>query len=120
MEGDYTIEDEVKDLVNYVINSEINLVNWLFQDGHLVFEVNGKVRGILKSEEVQHFVLDRVNRSISQIFPDMFLFSTDKDIIKKFDWFYEELNMTKDVDFFPKKDPSYTKRDKPISEDDLF
>ena len=44
----------------------------------------------------------------------------DEKAVENTDWFEDELNATKHVDFFVKRSVNYTKRSRSIGADDLF
>lgn len=91
-------------------DSEMELLDWIFEDGELDF---------LPKNTVDHFLRGRFNNAFVAIGLGP-IFEVDESEIIKTDWFDEEVVTTKHVDFFHKRSVNYTKRSKSVTADDLF
>ena len=91
-------------------DSEMELLDWIFEDGELDF---------LSKHTVNHFLMNRFNNAFVAIGLDP-IFEVDEQEVIKTDWLQEEVVTTKHVDFFHKRSINYTKRSKPVTADDLF
>lgn len=90
--------------------SEIDIVNWIFEDGELDF---------VPINQIDEFLKDRFNKSLVSIgFPK--LFEVDEKILQDTEWFNDEIIGTKHGDFFVKRSINYSKRTQSITSDDLF
>ena len=90
--------------------SEMDIVNWIFEDGELDF---------IPIKQIDEFLKDRFNRSLESIgFPK--LFDVDPNILIDTEWFNDEIIGTKHGDFFVKRSINYSKRTQSITSDDLF
>ena len=90
--------------------SEIDIVNWIFEDGELDF---------VPINQIDEFLKDRFNKSLVSIgFPK--LFEVDERILQDTEWFNDEIIGTKHGDFFVKRSINYSKRTQSITSDDLF
>jgi len=106
-------DDLVDDLIDATIDAydaECEIVDWMFEYGDLDF---------LTKEETLEFIRDRFNRSLNNIGIDS-IFEVDKELLKKTEWFDDEVLVTKHTDFFNKRSINYTKRSKSVTHDDLF
>ena len=99
-----------KTIAQEAYDSEMELLDWIFEDGELDF---------LSKYTVNHFLMNRFNDAFVSIGLDP-IFEVDEQEVIKTDWFQEEVVTTKHVDFFHKRNVNYTKRSKPITADDLF
>src|SRR5699024_3828006 len=90
--------------------SEEQVIEWIYEAGNLDF---------LPKETVKEFVKHRLNNSLKSIGYDA-VFEVDEKAVESTDWFEDELNSTKHVDFFVKRSVNYTKRSRSIGADDLF
>ena len=90
--------------------SEEQVIDWIYEAGDLEF---------LPKETVKEFVKHRLNNSLKNIGYDV-VFEVDEKAVENTDWFVDELNSTKHVDFFVKRSVNYTKRSRSIGADDLF
>jgi ribonucleoside-diphosphate reductase beta chain len=90
--------------------AECKIIDWIFEKGDLTF---------LTKEEVKQFIAERFNQSLVQINAKP-VFEINKEVIDKFKWFEEELKGGVLTDFFHKVDTNYTRRQKPITSEDLF
>ena len=91
--------------------SEMDIVNWIFEDGELDF---------IPIKQIDEFLKDRFNRSLESIgFPTL-LFDVNPDVLVDTEWFNDEIIGTKHGDFFVKRSINYSKRTQSITSDDLF
>jgi ribonucleoside-diphosphate reductase beta chain len=103
----------VEDLIDATIDAydaESEIVDWIFENGDLEF---------LSKDETLEFIKDRFNRSLNNIGIES-LWNINKDLVKKTEWFDDEVLVTKHTDFFNKRSINYTKRSKSVTHDDLF
>src|SRR5690625_4198720 len=90
--------------------SEEQVIEWIYEAGDLDF---------LPKATVKEFVKHRLNNSLKNIGYEA-VFEVDEKTVENTDWFEDELNATKHVDFFVKRSVNYTKRSRSIGADDLF
>jgi ribonucleoside-diphosphate reductase beta chain len=90
--------------------AECKILDWIFEGGELDF---------LPKETIQHFIKNRFNNSLNKIGMES-IFEIDFTQIEKTLWFDVEITSTKEGDFFYKKQIDYSKKQKAITEDDLF
>jgi ribonucleoside-diphosphate reductase beta chain len=90
--------------------AECDILDWIFKEGELDF---------LNKETIQHFIMNRFNNSLLKIGMKS-IFECDIHILNKTEWFEIEINSTKEGDFFYKKQIDYSKKNKSITEHDLF
>lgn len=90
--------------------AEIELVDWIFEEGELDF---------LPKEVVNEFLKNRFNRSLESIGIEK-VFETNDALIQETEWFDDEIIGTKHGDFFVKRSINYSKRTQSITSDDLF
>lgn len=98
---------ELRKLAEETIQTELELVDWLFSDGDL---------GHIKKETVKDYVHYRYQRSLRLLG----LKPEGKEWINPFPWFDEELLGIKEGDFFNKRITDYSKRTSAITKDNLF
>lgn len=91
-------------------DSEVDVIDWIYEEGDLDF---------LPKNIVKEFIKDRLNNSLKSTGFEP-LFEVDEDLIEQTEWFNDELNSTKHVDFFVKRSVNYTKKAQSITGDDLF
>jgi ribonucleoside-diphosphate reductase beta chain len=107
-------DEEFNELIysacNKAYNAECKILDWIFENGELEF---------LPKEVIKHFIMNRFNNSLERIGMDRF-FEVDDLLLEKTKWFEVELTSTKEGDFFQKKQIDYSKKQKAITEDDLF
>src|SRR5690625_435956 len=107
---DDNLKERVIDACVEAYRSECEVIDWIYEAGDLDF---------LPKETVKEFVKHRLNNSLKNIGYDA-VFEVDEKAIEQTDWFEDELNATKHVDFFVKRSVNYTKRSRSIGADDLF
>ena len=81
--------------------------------------VNGYSDDKLNTELVQEFIKKRMNDSLISIdYPA--IFEVNEDLIKKTDWFDEQLYGNNMTDFFHGRATEYSKKAQSFGEEDLF
>lgn len=102
--------NKIHQMCKEAYESEMDIVNWIFEDGELDF---------IPIKQIDEFLKDRFNRSLESIgFPK--LFDVDPSILIDTEWFNDEIIGTKHGDFFVKRSINYSKRTQSITSDDLF
>lgn len=90
--------------------AECKILDWIFENGELDF---------LSKKTIRHFIMNRFNNSLEKIGIKP-LFAVDATELEKTLWFDVEITTTKEGDFFYKRQIDYSKKQKSITEDDLF
>ena len=107
-------DEEFDNLINSAckkaFQAECKILDWIFEDGELDF---------LPKETIQHFIMNRFNNSLNKIGMEN-VFDVDITKLEQTLWFEVEITSTKEGDFFYKKQIDYSKKQKAITEDDLF
>jgi len=101
---------EIKEQALIAYEAEKEIIDWMFEDGDLEF---------LSKQETVEFVKHRFNESLNAIGIES-IFDIDENILSSTEWFDDEIMSTKHTDFFNKRSINYSKRQKSITEDDLF
>ena len=107
---DSDFEKQIVELCKEALESEQEVVEWIFEKGELDF---------LPKAVVIEFIKQRFNNSLESIGIKK-IFETDENLLKESDWFYDEVIATKHGDFFNKKSINYNKKNKSITSEDLF
>lgn len=107
---DAEFEEEVIKICEEAMESETQVVEWIFEKGEIEF---------IPKAVVLEFIKQRFNNSLQSIGIRK-IFETDDALLKESDWFYDEVIATKHGDFFNKKSINYNKKGKSITSDDLF
>ena len=95
---------------NKAFVAECKILDWIFENGELEF---------LPKETIKHFIMNRFNNSLNKIGMDS-IFEVDTTLLERVHWFDFEITSSKEGDFFYKRLVDYTKKEKSITEDDLF
>lgn len=107
-------DDEFENIINSACEkafvAECKILDWIFEDGELEF---------LPKETIKNFIMNRFNNSLNKIGMNN-IFDIDIEKLEKTLWFEVEITSTKEGDFFYKKQIDYSKKQKAITEDDLF
>ncbi len=107
---DEDFENLINSACKKAFNAECKILDWIFESGELSF---------LSKETIKHFIMNRFNNSLNKIgMGDVF--DIDINQLEKTLWFEVEITSTKEGDFFYKKQIDYSKKQKAITEDDLF
>lgn len=107
---DAEFEEEVIKICEEAMESETQVVEWIFEKGEIEF---------IPKAVVLEFIKQRFNNSLQSIGIRK-IFETDEKLLKESEWFYDEVIATKHGDFFNKKSINYNKKGKSITSDDLF
>jgi len=106
--------DEIKQELNKftlkAFEAENKILDWIFEKGDLPY---------LNKRSCIEFIKVRFNDSLKSIELDP-LFEIDNNLLDEFEWFEDELQMTKRPDFFNKRSINYNKKSKPITTSELF
>ncbi|GER58408.1 ribonucleotide-diphosphate reductase subunit beta [Patiriisocius marinus] len=100
----------IQELCRVAFEAEVDLVNWIFEDGELDF---------LPKNVISEFLKDRFNKSLVSIGVEK-VFEVDEALVRETEWFDDEIIGTKHGDFFVKRSVNYSKRTQSITSDDLF
>lgn len=107
---DEDMANKVYEACHNAFESEMEVIDWIYEDGDLDF---------LPKNTVKEFVKNRLNNSLKNTgFKPMF--EINEELVEQTDWFDDEIIATKHVDFFHKRSINYSKRTKSITSDDLF
>lgn len=107
---DEDFANEVYDACRHAYESEEQIVDWIYEAGDLDF---------MPKATVKEYIKFRLNKSLTNIGYKP-IFDVDKELVNDTLWFEEELDMTKLVDFFYKKNTAYTDHVTSVTADDLF
>jgi len=107
---DEDFENLINSACKKAFNAECKILDWIFESGELSF---------LSKETIKHFIMNRFNNSLNKIGMGN-VFDIDINQLEKTLWFEVEITSTKEGDFFYKKQIDYSKKQKAITEDDLF
>jgi ribonucleoside-diphosphate reductase beta chain len=90
--------------------AERKVLSWIFEEGELDF---------LSQETIINFIRDRFNKALQtlDIEPQ---FDVDYNLLEQTEWFDDETTVSKDNDNFNKRNTSYSKNVKSITDNDLF
>ena len=107
---DDELEADVQEACRQAYEAEMDILDWIFEDGELEF---------LPREHVDEFLKDRFNQSLENVDVDA-VFETDDDLLEETRWFDEDIMMTKDNDFFSKRSTTYNKHTQSVTAEDMF
>lgn len=107
---DKDMENKVYDACHNSFNSEMEVIDWIFESGELDF---------MSKDVVKEFVKNRLNNSLVSIGFEP-IFEVDEELLEETEYFDDEILATKHVDFFVKRSVNYTKRTQSFSADSLF
>lgn len=106
-----------EDLVKYIslmaekaFRAEVKVLDWIYEAG----DVSAAPRML-----TEEFIKNRLNESLEAIGIEP-IFDIDQELLVQSAWFNEEEDVTKQGDFFQKRNTTYTKRNKSIGGEDLF
>jgi ribonucleoside-diphosphate reductase beta chain len=103
-------EDEIQHACKKAYDAEMDILDWIFSEGELDF---------LPREHIDEFMKDRFNQSLEKVDVEP-VFDVDDELRQETRWFDEDIMMTKDNDFFSKRETSYNKHTKSVTADDMF
>lgn len=107
---DKEMEELVERVSSEAVESELKIVDWIFEAGEC---------DIVPKRLVKEFIKDRMNRSLIDV-GFKAIFPVDEELADETEWFETEVIATKHVDFFNKRSINYNKRSTSITGDDLF
>lgn len=107
---DEDMESKVYEACKNSYESEMEVIDWIYESGDLDF---------LPKAVVKEFIKSRLNNSLRDTGFEP-VFDVDESLVEQTDWFDDEIISTKHVDFFVKRSINYTKRSRSIGADDLF
>lgn len=107
---DQQLEDKILYEADQAIKYEFEIIEWI---------VNGYKSDKLNSPLLKEFIMDRMNESLIQIGYKR-IFEIDKEMLKKTDWFTEQLLGNNMTDFFHSRVVEYSKKGQSFDEKDLF
>jgi ribonucleoside-diphosphate reductase beta chain len=102
--------DKVYRACRKAFEAESKIIEWIFAQGELPFQ---------SKESVIEFIKKRFNDSVKLIGGKK-VFDVDRKLLKESEWFYEDTKAELSTDFFHKKPVAYSKKTKPVTEEDLF
>ena len=101
---------KVYDACKTTFESELDVIDWIYEDGDLDF---------LPKEVTKEFIKNRLNNSLKSVGFEP-IFEIDESLIEQTEWFTDEILVTKHVDFFVKRSVNYTKKTQSFDADSLF
>jgi ribonucleoside-diphosphate reductase beta chain len=107
---DEDFEEEVEAACRQAFDAEMEILDWIFDEGELEF---------LPREHVDAFLRDRFNRSLQNVGVEP-IFEPDESLLEETRWFDEDIMMTKDNDFFSKRSTTYNKHAQSVTPEDMF
>ena len=107
---DDELEADVQEACQQAYEAEMDILDWIFEDGELEF---------LPREHVDEFLKDRFNQSLENVDVNP-VFETDDELLEETRWFDEDIMMTKDNDFFSKRSTTYNKHTQSVTAEDMF
>jgi len=107
---DDEFEAEIQEACQQAYEAEMDMLDWIFEEGTLEF---------LPRSYVDEFLKGRFNESLEKIDVEP-LFETDDDLLDETRWFDEDIMMTKDNDFFSKRSTTYNKHTQSVTAEEMF
>jgi len=107
---DEDFEADVKQACEQAYEAEMEILDWIFEEGELEF---------LPREQVNAYLRDRFNQSLENVDVEP-IFEPDEALLEKTRWFDEDIMMTKDNDFFSKRSTTYNKHTQSVTAEDMF
>jgi ribonucleoside-diphosphate reductase beta chain len=103
-------EKIVYEMCKEAYEAECAIIDWIYEEGELPF---------LPAPVVKEFVKNRFNASLERVGLKA-QFSVSPALVESTRWFDDEVIASKHVDFFDKRSINYSKRQAPVTGDDLF
>lgn len=98
-------------LATEAFNAEMDIVDWIFENGELDF---------ISKETIKNYIKSRYNNSLQTLGIDP-PHQINQELLEETKWFDLEILVTKETDFFNKRSVDYTKRTQPaVVQDDWF
>lgn len=101
---------DIREACQDAYDAEMGILDWIFSEGELEF---------LPREQVDAFLKNRFNESLEAVDIEP-VFEPDEELLDETRWFDEQMNTTRDGDFFAKTSTTYTKHTQDVSGDSLF
>ncbi len=109
-EGHTVDERSLKKSIEEYLEVELEFMDWVYENGTTDF---------FDKEDMKNFMKYRIDDSLAKIgFKKLYNITSEQ--YAKMEWFDEEIYANTLDDFFAKRPVDYTKKDKSITEDDLF
>lgn len=104
--------ERIYEMTNKAFKAEQKVLDWIYAEGDLKHAPR---------VVVEAFIMNRLNNSLVAIgLKPFFNLEPFGDIVKEFQWFEDEVTVTKNNDFFQKRSTNYTSRTKAITAEELF
>tara|TARA_R110002074_G_scaffold88502_1_gene195022 strand:- start:38 stop:1015 length:978 start_codon:yes stop_codon:yes gene_type:complete len=107
---DEELDNEIIKACKKAYAAEEKILEWIFENGELDF---------MSKDTVKEFMKNRFNNSLESLEINP-IFEVDEKLLSETEWFDEEMDSTKENDFFVKRGTTYSKKTKSVTEDDLF
>ncbi|AXR77220.1 Ribonucleotide reductase of class Ia (aerobic), beta subunit [Natrarchaeobaculum sulfurireducens] len=107
---DEDFEADVKQACEQAYEAEMEILDWIFEEGELEF---------LPREHVNAYLRDRFNQGLENVGVEP-IFEPDEALLEETRWFDEDIMMTKDNDFFSKRSTTYNKHTQSVTAEDMF
>lgn len=107
---DEDMKNKVYEACQKSYESEMKVVDWIYESGDLKF---------LPKDTVKEFIKNRLNNSLLSLGYEK-IFEVNEKLVDETEWFDDELIASKHVDFFVKRSINYSKRTRSITGEDLF
>lgn len=90
--------------------AELKVLDWVYEGGDL---------SCAPRALTEEFIRNRLNKSLTSIGIDP-IFEINEELLLESEWFDDEVTVTKQGDFFQKRNNTYSKHNKPMGGGDLF
>lgn len=107
-----------KELQDYIVlkcikafKAEQKVLDWIYSDGDIA---------CVPRKVTEDYIKERLNRSLESIGIKGVFNDIDLSSKQAYQWFDDEVSVSKQNDFFQKRSTNYTKRDKAVTGEDLF
>ena len=107
---DESLIEHIKEISYEAFEAEKEVVEWIYEKGDLE---------VIPKDVVLEYIKFRINNSLKAIGITE-IFGVDESAMDTFEWFDDEVSVSKNNDNFNKRNTAYKKMSKSISEDDLF
>lgn len=105
-------EELIKEMVLESLAVEDEIIDWILATGDIDY---------INKDVVKTFIHDRANTALKAVWMDNIVqLETKEDLLLEGEWFTDELELTKEWDFFDKRIINYTVGSKSFDGDDLF
>lgn len=104
------LQEYIKEKMRKAFKAEQKVLDWIYEGGDLT---------AAPKAVVEYFVMNRLNKSLTAIGIEP-IFDIPVGYQKEYQWFEDEISITKQGDFFQKRNVTYTKKSKTFEGEDLF